>query len=56
MSGLWLAIGHAHWGLTLGPVDRAPDRRDDDGRDAVLRSGAVSGGAVQRVGVSSLKS
>jgi D-amino-acid dehydrogenase len=18
--GLWLAIGHAHWGLTLGPV------------------------------------
>jgi D-amino-acid dehydrogenase len=20
LSGLWLAIGHAHWGLTLGPV------------------------------------
>jgi D-amino-acid dehydrogenase len=19
-AGLWLAIGHAHWGLTLGPV------------------------------------
>jgi D-amino-acid dehydrogenase len=20
LSGLWLAIGHAHWGLTLGPA------------------------------------
>jgi D-amino-acid dehydrogenase len=20
LPGLWLAIGHAHWGLTLGPV------------------------------------
>ena len=20
LAGLWLAIGHAHWGLTLGPV------------------------------------
>lgn len=20
LSGLWLAIGHAHWGLTLGPI------------------------------------
>jgi D-amino-acid dehydrogenase len=20
LAGLWLAIGHAHWGLTLGPA------------------------------------
>jgi D-amino-acid dehydrogenase len=20
LSGLWLAVGHAHWGLTLGPA------------------------------------
>ena len=20
LAGLWLAVGHAHWGLTLGPA------------------------------------
>ena len=44
--GLWLAIGHAHWGLTLGPVTGRLIGRDDGGRDAVLRSGAVSRGAL----------
>ena len=44
--GLWLAYGHGHWGLTLGAGDRAADRRNDDRRDAVLRSAALQRGAV----------
>ena len=28
-AGLWLAIGHAHWGLTLGPATGRSARRHD---------------------------
>ena len=34
--------GHGHWGLTLGAGDRPAHCRDDDRRDAVLRSEAVT--------------
>ncbi len=46
IKGLWLAIGHAHWGLTLGPITGVLLGPDDGGRDAVLRSGGLRGGAV----------
>ena len=47
-KGLWFDFGHQHLGLTLGPGQRPPARGNDDGRDAVRRSCAVSGGAVLR--------
>jgi D-amino-acid dehydrogenase len=34
-AGLWLAYGHGHWGLTLGPPPGS------SWRDAVLRSGTL---------------
>ncbi|ODN69048.1 Glycine oxidase [Methylobrevis pamukkalensis] len=47
-DGLWFAFGHAHHGLTLGPIT-AGCSRDDDRRQAGDRSGAVSAGAVSGV-------
>ena len=44
-ANLWFAFGHAHHGLTLGRRHRPAARRDDHGRSAVRRSGAVFGGA-----------
>ena len=46
LPGLWLAIGHAHWGLTLGPVTGLLIGRADGGRGAVLRPGALRRGAL----------
>jgi D-amino-acid dehydrogenase len=43
--GLWL--GHGHSGLTLGPVTGRLLADMNDRRDAVLRPGAVPGGAVR---------
>ena len=40
-ANLWFAFGHAHHGLTLGPVTGQADRRDDDRRVAVRRSRAL---------------
>ena len=46
LAGLWLADRPRALGPHARARDRAADRGDDGGRDAVLRSGAVSGGAV----------
>ena len=45
-TGLWLAYGHAHWGLTLGPATGRLVAEMITGAHAVLRSRAVRGRAV----------
>ena len=38
-AGLWLAIGHAHWGLTLGPATGRHTRHNTGCRSAGARPG-----------------
>ena len=47
--GLWLAYGHGHWGLTLGPATGRLVAEMIDGGNAVLRSEALWRGALRRV-------
>ena len=49
--GLWLAFGHGHWGLTLGAGDRPAHCRNDDRRDAILRSKALRRGTICELSV-----